>query len=94
MLYLLFHPGSDHEERIPFSMSEANIDDALDYGRVERAMQFNEKIDATAYHMVLELNVCRDVERISSEPWVIVRDGRIAGRNHLAMSVREDDLSR
>jgi hypothetical protein len=35
MLYLLFHPGTDHEERIPFSVSEASIDDALDYGRAE-----------------------------------------------------------
>jgi hypothetical protein len=92
MLYLLFHPGTDHEERIPFSVSEANIDDALDYGRAERGMSFNQQMDATAYHMVLDLNVCRDAERISSEPWVIVRDGRIVGRNHLAMSVREDDL--
>ena len=93
MLYLLFHPGSDHEERIPFSVSEASIDDAIDYGRAERAMPFNEQIDATAYHMVLELHVCRDAERIGNEPWVIVRDRRIIGRNHLAMGVREDDLS-
>ena len=42
MLYLLFHPGAEREERMPFSVSEANIDDALDYGRAERDMTFDE----------------------------------------------------
>ena len=93
MLYLVFHPATDDEERIPFSVSEGNIDDALDYGRAEHEMSINGQIDATANHMVLELDVCDDSERIGGEPWVIVRDGRIIGRNHLAMGITEDDLA-
>jgi len=93
MLYLLFNPGTECEERFPFTVSEANIDDALDYGRAERDMTFDQQIDSTAYHLVLELDVCRDAERIGREPWVIVRDGRIIGRNHLAVNFQADDLS-
>jgi hypothetical protein len=92
MLILIFNPATDREERIPFTVSEANLEDALDYGRAERDMPFDEQIDATAYHMVLDLNVCADPERISSEPWVIVRDNRVIGRNHLIAEIDDEDL--
>ena len=92
MLYLLFNPATDDEERIAFTVSEANIDDAIAYGRADRTKSLSAQIDATAYHMVLELEVCADVERICDEPWVIVRDGRIVGRNLLAAHIRTDDL--
>jgi hypothetical protein len=48
---------------------------------------------AAAYHMVLELRVCRDVERISGEPWVLLQNGKIVARNHLAAGVRDEDLA-
>jgi len=92
MLFLLFNPATDDEERIPFTVSEANIDDAIAYGHAERTKSLSQQIDATAYHMVLQLEVCTDVERICDEPWVIVRDGRIIGRNLLAAHIQNDDL--
>lgn len=93
MLQLVFNPATDDEERIAFTVSEADLDDARDYGRVEADMVFDEQISATAYHMVLELRVCDDVERIGGEPWVVVRNGRIIARNHLAASVGDSDLA-
>ena len=55
-------------------------------------MPFSRQIDATAYHVVLELDVVDDSEPISSEPCMIVRDGRIIGRNHFAVDVHEECL--
>lgn len=92
MFELVFHPGTHKQERIAFTVSEADLDAALDYGRAERNTPFQEQMLAAAYHKVLELNVCNDVERIAGEPWVIARSGRIIGRNVGAIDLSEDDL--
>lgn len=81
---LVFNPGDDAEERVAFTISD--IEDALDYGRVERHDPFDKQLSGTAYHMVLNMNVCKD-ERIFERPWVILRSGKIIGRNHSAIGV-------
>ena len=50
---LVFNPGQAAAQRIPFSISESDIEDALDYGRVERHEPFDKQLSDTAYHMVL-----------------------------------------
>jgi hypothetical protein len=93
MFQLVFHPADDDRERIPFTVSEADLDDAVDVGRAERSQSLAQRMRAAAYHMVLELRVCRDVERISGEPWVLLQNGKIVARNHLAAGVRDEDLA-
>ena len=88
---LVFDPGTEDECRVPFSLSEADLDDAIDYGRVERDDPFDVQLSRCAYHMVMELRVCDD-ERIFERPWVVVRSGSIIAWNHLAMGVTEADL--
>ncbi len=87
---LVIDPGGDGQRRVPFTVSEADVDDAIDYGRAERDAPLADQFDAAAYHMVLELRVCTgdDIEL----PWVLVRNGRIVGRNAAAMGVSESDL--
>ena len=93
MFELVFHPGTKREERIGFTVSEANLDDGISYGRVEADDPIQEQMLACAYHMVLELEVCRDVERIAGEPWVIAYRGKIIGRNVGAVDVRDEDVA-
>ena len=92
MYELIFNPGTDDVERISFAVSEADLDDAVDVGRVERTDPLDKQMRQCAYHMVLELRVCDDAERISSEPWVLVCRGKIIARNHLASAITDDDL--
>jgi len=93
MVQLIFHPATDDEERITFTVSEANLEDAISFGRVEDTMPFDEQISRTAYHMVLELLVCEDVGRICGQPWVVLRDAKIVACNHLAGHVRAEELA-
>jgi hypothetical protein len=89
MFTLVLHPGEPSQERIDFAMSEADLDDAEDYGRAERNDEFQKRLRDAAYHKVLELEV---TERVLEEPWVLLHDGTITARNHLAMGIREEDL--
>ncbi len=91
MYQLILDPGSDVEERIPFTISEADLEDAIDMGRAERSDPFDRQISACAYHMVVERRVCQD-ERLFDSAWVVVRDGKIIARNAGAMDVTQDDL--
>ena len=91
MLQLVFNPGDDAEKRITFTVSESDIDDAVDFGRARTADPLDLQISDAAYHKVMDQRVCRD-ERIFELPWVILRDGRIIARNHMAMGVTEADL--
>jgi len=92
MFELVMCPGSARQERIRFAVSEANLDDAIDYGRVSADDPLDRQVRDCAYHMVLELDVCRSAERITEEPWVLLRNGRIIARNALAADIDEDDL--
>ena len=92
MYELIFNPGTDEAERVSFAVSEADLDDCTDMGRAERTDPLDKQMRQCAYHMVLELRVCADAERISSEPWILVYRGKIIARNHLAASITEDDL--
>ena len=92
MFELVFNPGTDRVERLPFTVSEAQLEDGIDVGRVETDKPFDEQLRQCAYHMVLELQVCNKIDRISEEPWVLVCRGKIFRRNHLAMGITEHDL--
>jgi hypothetical protein len=46
-----------------------------------------------AYHMVIEGSVPGLGGDYLEAPWVLVRDGRIVARNHMAMGVRDSDLA-
>jgi len=88
---LVFDPGTEDEARIAFTISEADIDDAIDYGRVERGEPFESQIEGAAYHMVMNQRVCAD-ERIFERGWVVLHGGAIIARNHMAASITEDEL--
>jgi hypothetical protein len=92
MFELVFNPASPAQRRVRFSVSEADIDDAVGYGRAKRDDPLDRQLSDAAYHMVLELQVA-SIEEVTELPWVILRDGRIIGRNAGAMSVREADLA-
>jgi hypothetical protein len=69
---LVLNPDTNSAESIPFSVSEADIDDAIDFGRVERGDSLEKQINDAACHKVMELRVTR---RILHEPWALERDG-------------------
>lgn len=92
MFELVVNAGAAGQERVRFAVSEADLDDALDYGRAERSQPLDEQVRAAAYHMVLEGSV-RPIDDFADGPWVLLRRGRIVARNHLAAGVRESDLA-
>ena len=92
MYQLVLNPGDDDQQRIAFTVSEADVDDALDYGRAERGDPLDQQLADAAYHMVMTGRVT-PIDRVTDEPWVLVRDGRIAARNAAAADVTEADLA-
>lgn len=93
MYELIFNPGTDEQERIAFTVSEADLENALDYGRAEASDSIQKQMANAAYHKVMDLGVCDDVERVCEEPWVVVQRGRIIARNVQAIDITEADLA-
>lgn len=89
MFTLILHPGEPVQERIGFTMSEADLDDAEDYGRANGNDDLQKRLRDAAYHKVLELDI---TPRILDEPWVLLHEGTIVGRNHLAAGISEEDI--
>ncbi len=81
MFELVFHSGDKSEERIPFTVSEKDLDDGMDYGMVEPAETLLGQSRQAAYYMVLDLRVCSDVEKLGGQPWILVTDGDIICQN-------------
>ena len=92
MYQLVLNPGADNQERIALTVSEADIDDAVDYGRAEAGDPIEKQMVDAAYHAVMEGRV-RPVDRVCDEPWVLVHRGTIVARNAAASGVSESDLA-
>jgi hypothetical protein len=93
MYQIVVHPGTGRSRRVAFAVSEFDLDDALDYGRAQRADPLDRQMADAAYHMVIEGIVPGLGNDHLDAPWVLVRDGRIVARNHMAMGVRDSDLA-
>lgn len=91
MFDLVLDPGTGDQQRLPFDVTPADIDDAADYGRAQRSDPPDRRRNDAAYHKVLE-GLVATVEQVCDQPWVLVRDGRIVARNAGAADITEADL--
>jgi hypothetical protein len=90
--YMLVHPGTPQQTRIPFSLSECDIERAIEDGMANAGDGLFTQLADTAYYMVVTRRVCQDT-RLLSAPWVVVHNGVIVGRNARAANVTIRDVS-
>jgi hypothetical protein len=76
---LVLDPNGKNPQRIPFTVSEGDIEDAIDFGRVKRSDPLDKQIKDAAYHKVMELAVDR---RVLDSFWLLVCNGEVIARNH------------
>lgn len=79
MYTLVLHPDEENEERIPFSVSEHDLDGAVDYGRSNSDGSMEQQMNETAIHKIIELEID---ERIIEHPWILFKGGTELARNH------------
>jgi len=89
---LIIDPRHKHICVMPFALTERDLDDALSDGMASAEDGFDQQLSDTAYYMVITRRVCAD-KRMVSRPWVVVRNGRIIGRNVRAAHVSNGDIA-
>ena len=88
---LIISPRTIHRTTLRFSLTERDLDDALSDGMASAQDSFDRQLSNTAYYMVITRRVCKD-SRLVSQPWVVVRNGFIIGRNARAAHVSHGDI--
>ena len=90
MFALIFNPGTDEEERFAFTVSEGDVQEALECQRARKIDPINKQLSSGAFHKVMELRVCPDRERLYREAWIIYRNDRPIGLNDAALNYFRD----
>ena len=88
---LIISPRTIHRTTLRFSLTERDLDDALSDGMASAEDPFDRQLSDTAYYMVITRRVCKD-SRLVSQPWVVVRNGFIIGRNARAVHISNGDI--
>ena len=73
---LVWNEGTDRERREPLVVSEADIDDAVDYLGADAGDTLEKQAVSAAYRMATDRGAGRD------ELWVLYQDGRRIAANH------------
>jgi len=88
---MLVCPGTSRQARIPFSLSEGDVENAIEDGVTSPDDPLDKQLADTAYYMVVTRRVCQDT-RLLSCPWIVVCNGQIIGRNALAADISLTDF--
>ena len=88
---MLVCPGTARQARIPFVLSEGDVESAIEDGMANPDDPLDQQLADTAHYMVVTRKVCQDA-RLLSCPWIVVHNGVIVGRNALAADISLKDF--